>query len=80
MQVGGDLIVSATAGMQLASNRTDLFGQERLNIHMNVFIFNIKGQLALLQLFIKCFQSLDNCIGIHCIKDLGCLKHLDMGQ
>ena len=80
MQIGGNLVVSTPPSVQLAGYRTDFCRQECLNVHMNVFIFNIERQFALLQLFIKRLQSFGDGIGVGSVKDLGCLKHLDMGQ
>ncbi|MMZ62488.1 hypothetical protein D1872_246980 [compost metagenome] len=46
VHIRGHLVVTASAGMQLASDRADLVDQLLLDVHMNVFVRNGILQLA----------------------------------
>jgi hypothetical protein len=50
MKIKGDLVISTSCRMELASNVADLFGQMALDVHVNILVANAKINLAAIEL------------------------------
>ena len=80
MGVQSHLVVTAAGGMQSATSLTNSVSQSFLDIHMNIFQGNLKGEIALFNFLVDILQALDNIITI-CLRDNAYLgQHGSMGN
>ena len=56
-QVKGDLIVSASSGVQFCTGGTDPRGQRRFDIHMNVFQIDAERESSLIDFLFDGLQA-----------------------
>ncbi|MDF9904080.1 UNVERIFIED_ORG: hypothetical protein OKW15_002036 [Pseudomonas reinekei] len=72
--IGGDLIVTAAAGMQFFTGHADAVGQPRLDVHVDVFKVDAPVELAGLDFTLDGLQAIDDAVA------LGIGQHADLGQ
>ena len=72
--VGGDLVVTAAAGVQLFTGHADAVGQARLDVHVHVFEVDAPIELAGLDFTLDGLQAIDDAVA------LGIGQHADLGQ
>src|SRR5262249_507366 len=64
VQGGGDLIVAAAAGVQLAADVAEPLDQRLLDVRVNIFQLRGKGKLATLDLAGDVVERLDDALGL----------------
>ncbi|MNV18981.1 hypothetical protein D3C71_1098220 [compost metagenome] len=72
--IGGDLIVTAAAGVQFFTGHADAVGQPRLDVHVDVFKVDAPVELAGLDFTLDGLQAIDDAVA------LGIGQHADLGQ
>ncbi|MCY1179793.1 hypothetical protein D9M73_202080 [compost metagenome] len=72
--VGGDLIVTAAAGVQFFTGHADAVGQARLDVHVDVFEVDAPVELTGLDFTLDGVQAIDDAVA------LGIGQHADLGQ
>ena len=79
-QIYRNLIVPAAGGVQTLASLADALGQQRLNIHMDIFLIGGKFQLSCLYILQNRLQSLLNRGGILCADDAAVGQHGGVGH
>ena len=80
MGVQGHLVVTTAGGMQSAASLANSISQSFLDIHVNIFQGNLKGEIALFYFLVDILQALDNIITV-CLRDNAYLgQHGSMGN
>ncbi|MCY1396652.1 hypothetical protein D9M71_116310 [compost metagenome] len=72
--VGGDLVVARTAGVQLLAGDANAVGQARFDVHVHVFQVNAPVEAAGLDLALDLLQAVDDGVA------LGVAEHADLCQ
>ena len=79
-QIGGDLVVSAAAGVELAADVADAVDERPLDVHVDVFQFLAERECAGGDLVLDLLQAGDNLMSLVVGKDPDLGEHQSVGD
>ncbi len=78
--VGGDLVVAATPGVQLLAGDADAVGQARLDVHVHVFQIDAPVELAGFDLALDLGEAVDDRVALGDAQHAGLFEHGGVGD